>query len=170
MKPPTQISRRLVDRIMLDLVSGAPLESVAGRTGASKAAIYKWKAKGEELAALAEAEEIDPEELSTRDRLCLELALGIEDARSSVVVAAVAAVRSAFQREWRAAAWYMERTDPENWGRPYRERTGEQKAEEEDEPPEETKAAIVDAAKSFVERRAKREAEKAARGGTGTDG
>lgn len=168
--PPTTISRRLVDQIMLDLASGAPLDAVAGRTGASRSAVYKWKARGEELAALAEAEEIDPEELSSRDRLCLELALSIEDARSSVIVSAVAAIRSAFRRDWRSAAWYMERTDPENWGRPYRQRTGEQVEAEEDEPPEEQKRAIVEAAQSFVERRAKREAEKKARGETGTDG
>lgn len=41
----------------------------------------------------------------------------IEKARATAKVSSVAVIRKASQTNWQAAAWFLERSDPTNWGR-----------------------------------------------------
>lgn len=41
----------------------------------------------------------------------------LEKARATAKVACVTQIRQAAKSEWQAAAWFLERSDPTNWGR-----------------------------------------------------
>lgn len=41
----------------------------------------------------------------------------IEKARATAKISSVAVIRKASQTNWQAAAWFLERSDPANWGR-----------------------------------------------------
>lgn len=46
-----------------------------------------------------------------------EFSDSMKKARAQAKVASVAVIRKAAQSNWQAAAWFLERSDPENWGR-----------------------------------------------------
>lgn len=46
-----------------------------------------------------------------------EFSDAVEKARATAKVSSVAVIRKASQTNWTAAAWFLERSDPANWGR-----------------------------------------------------
>lgn len=75
------------------LTSGATVKDACGYVGISQTQFYDWC------------------------REYTQFADAIEKARASAKVACVAQVRKAAQSNWQAAAWFLERSDPSNWGR-----------------------------------------------------
>lgn len=46
-----------------------------------------------------------------------EFSESVEKARATAKVSSVVVIRKASQENWQAAAWFLERSDPANWGR-----------------------------------------------------
>jgi hypothetical protein len=105
------------DRVVQALDAGAFFEDACSYAGVSRAAAYEWLARGR--AAREEQEEHgEAHELSGNDRLYMDFSDAVERARASVVVTNLAIIRKAAQNgTWQAAAWYLERTRPHQYGR-----------------------------------------------------
>lgn len=157
----TALTEEVRDAVMLDLAAGGFLDEVAGRSGVSLRSLQRWRRRGEEVEALIDSEEISEDEVAGQDALCLSFARGIARARSSAVIRAQAKVHEAMASNWRAAAWYLERTNPRRYGRPYRQ--PEDVFPEVEEPDDEAREAIKQAARDWKDRKA-RQAERRAAG------
>ena len=108
----------------LDLLRrGNLIKTSAAAIGHSPVTISAWVEKGKELIATTP----DLEELDPIDRLFVKLASEIEAARAQAQINAIEVIRKAAQKgNVAAATWYLERSDPENWGRVVRQEiTGE---------------------------------------------
>lgn len=105
------------DRIIQALDAGAFFDDACGFANVSKSAAYEWLARGK---AAREEQEAGGEahELAADDRAYLEFAEAVERTRSTVIVKNLAIIRTAAQNgTWQAAAWYLERTRPQQYGR-----------------------------------------------------
>jgi hypothetical protein len=100
------LTPEIADRIVAMLTAGAFLGPAASSAGVSRRTLSNWLARGQSG---------DPEDTAYRD-----LAERVEKARATAQVRAVAIVSRAAEEDWRAAAWFLERSDPLNWGRPVR--------------------------------------------------
>jgi hypothetical protein len=105
------------DRIVQALDAGAFFDDACSFAGVSRSAAYEWLARGK-----AAREEQDDKgegyELTANDRAYLDFADAVEKTRATVVVRNLAIIRNAAQDgTWQAAAWYLERTMPQKYGR-----------------------------------------------------
>ena len=75
------------------LIGGATIKDACAYVGIGQSSFYEW----------------------TRDYP--QFSEAIEKARASAKVACVTQIRQAAKSEWQAAAWFLERSDPSNWGR-----------------------------------------------------
>ncbi len=80
--------------------AGAGIKTAARYAGCSRSTVYKEASENEEF----------------RERL--------ERAKSTACLTPLQALRQAYQEDWRAAAWMLERTDPNRFGRSYRRAVG----------------------------------------------
>ncbi len=80
--------------------AGASIKTAARYAGCSRSTVYKEASENEEF----------------RERL--------ERAKSTACLTPLQAVRQAYQEDWRAAAWMLERTDPDRFGRSSRRAVG----------------------------------------------
>lgn len=87
------------------LRAGATIKDACGIVGIHVATYYGWLERGEaDVEAGVESDYSEFFEASTH-------------ARAYARASAVAHIRTAMSDDWRAAAWYLERSDSENWGR-----------------------------------------------------
>ena len=96
---------KLTDRLQADFLAairaGVPVRHACGALGIHEATFYRWlRHPAPRYRAFSEA---------------------VERAREEAYLGAVANLRAAMREDWRAAAWYLERRHPEEWGRPYRD-------------------------------------------------
>lgn len=122
-----------------DLRVGGYIADAAHRAGVSPASVFRWIARG------AEWEDHDEEKdgpIPEHERVYVEFCVAVERARSDAVMASLAVIRRAAQGtpaeyspdgnlvrkerqpEWTAAAWYLERTRPHEFGRQIHEHQG----------------------------------------------
>jgi transposase-like protein len=96
-----EAKKTIVDALSL----GAWVEDAARSAGIHPATFYAWMDRGEAEFGNGEATEFSEfYEDATR-------------ARVQGRIVAVGHLRRAMPEDWRAAAWYLERSDPANWGR-----------------------------------------------------
>lgn len=77
--------------------------------GISEAAFYNWMKRGK-----------DAQESGSKakaDQIYIELVESIKKAEAEAIVRNVAVINKAAQKTWQAAAWYLERRRPEEYGR-----------------------------------------------------
>jgi len=93
---------------------GMPITKAAHLAGVSTAAVMQWCRRGREAEIiLAEGGEITPNE-----ERCVNFLQMVESARAEAQQAHLAnIVQAAGNGAWQASAWFLERTDPENWAR-----------------------------------------------------
>lgn len=91
--------------IVQALGAGSYAEDAARAAGVSPATYFRWMSEGE--ADLAREEESP----------CREFYEAASRAKANARLAAIAHVRSHMKDDWRAAAWYLERTQPDKFGR-----------------------------------------------------
>lgn len=90
---------------------GAYVEDAAQSAGVAVATVYNWLARGEE-------HRDSNGKTPAREKPYVEFLEAVEKARADAVVANLALVRKAAQRgSWQAAAWWLERTRPDKFGR-----------------------------------------------------
>lgn len=109
-----QIKDENVQRLLLALDTGHYLDRAARLAGLSRQTVYNWLQHGED----ARSKIALGEELTDREKSYLEIADGIIQAKESAAHRALSAVMDAATNgTWQAAAWYLERTDSEHYGR-----------------------------------------------------
>jgi hypothetical protein len=101
----TALTRQVHDQIIRALSAGSYAEDAARAAGVSPTSYFAWMERGE-----ADRE-------SGTDTPFAQFAEAATRAKSEARVAAVAYIRRAMPDDWRAAAWYLERTRPQEWGR-----------------------------------------------------
>jgi len=105
----------LRERIIEALKAGCFENAACDYAGVSMSAWDKWKARG--VAELERMEEKDLAKPSKEHEVYVQFVQGIKKAKGEGRVYAVKIIRSAMNRNWQAAAWFLERTDPENYAR-----------------------------------------------------
>ena len=98
---PTKLTPEVTAAIVAAVREGAPMYLAAEAAGVSRRAIIQWERKGE-----AEPDGIYG--VFVRD---------IKKARAEAVAQHIATVLKASEKSWQAAAWWLERQHPEEFGR-----------------------------------------------------
>lgn len=93
-----ETAKRILDAVR----AGAPLKQAAEAAGVGESTVYDWRARAQSPKAPAKF---------------ADFAADLTRASAEASVAAVAAIRRAMPEDWRAAAFYLERRDPQRWGR-----------------------------------------------------
>lgn len=112
-KPPS-IDHTKVQALLKALRSGHYVERAARLSNVSVTTIYRWLDEGKK-----EKESVEAGNASTdRGQAYLEIAEAIHKAREAAADRAMIAIQNAAtEGTWQAAAWYLERTDREHYGR-----------------------------------------------------
>jgi hypothetical protein len=97
------------DAFVLTLSCGCSVDTAASTVGISKQTVYDWLARGAELEGM--------EDVPERDAIYLDFADAVSRAREQVVTIALAGILEHAKTDWRAAAWFLERSRPQEYGR-----------------------------------------------------
>jgi hypothetical protein len=96
---------------IVDLLKRGNYISTAARAvGINPVTIGAWVRKGHELS------EVD-RELDETEQMFVDFAVEVEKARAFAEVSHVETIRQASKDNWTASAWWLERSNPNNWGR-----------------------------------------------------
>jgi hypothetical protein len=92
---------------------GCPLDTACAQVGIHRDTLYEWSRRGRDAAERrARGERVDP-----RESDYLRFSDALREARAAAESDAVAVIWEATQRDWRAAAWFLEHGFPDRWGR-----------------------------------------------------
>lgn len=110
------------ETILNSLRAGAFLADAAQAAGVGYSTVKEWIARGEEFLPDPEAGDTVPlddylAKLPDRERLYASFAAAASRARAQARVSAVALISQHAREDWRAAAWYLERTRPRDFAR-----------------------------------------------------
>jgi len=113
-RKPATINDPKVQLLLQALQAGNYVEVSCAYAGLSVGVVYQWLEKGgNEKSRIANGGEPDPDKATY-----VELLEAIESARAKAVVANVAVIQQAARSgTWQAAAWWLERTNPQQFGR-----------------------------------------------------
>jgi hypothetical protein len=140
------LTRFKAQRIIDAVLEGNGIETAAASIGISRSSLYEWLQMGRALRAKLEEQvgtsvELDRVVWETENQqgkkgkpvdtlahiraigkrekhwLCVELVDGVEKARARAEMQSVALIRKAAEKNWQAAAWYLERRNYQEWGR-----------------------------------------------------
>lgn len=105
------------EKTLLDYIRiGTPVRKAVTASGVSEKTFYNWMARGmaerERLSMVANAKE-NPTEV-----IFLQFLQQVEQARAEAITKKVAVIaKSGNEGDWRAAAWWLERQVPEEFGK-----------------------------------------------------
>jgi hypothetical protein len=86
------------------LKDGNTAKTACGLAGIDEATFYRWMERGQK---------------EQSGQFC-EFCKSVKKAKAEAQAYHVSVIKKASQESWQASAWYLERTDPDNWG--HRER------------------------------------------------
>jgi hypothetical protein len=110
MARPTKLTKEVQERILQAVQAGNYLDTAAQYAGIDASTMRRWVVKGEA-----------PNAAEPYRSFCTAL----KSARATAEVRSVALIQSAASNgTWQAAAWYLERSYPDRWGRTRVEVTG----------------------------------------------
>jgi len=114
MARPSKLTPETQQSIINALNSGKWIETAANYAGIATATLYNWLDRGR-----LERERIEvDEEPNPNETQFLEFLEAVEKSRSNAQVRAVGLIqKAAIDGTWQAAAWFLERSDPQRWGR-----------------------------------------------------
>ncbi len=102
------------EHIIKALRAGNYLETAASMAGIHKATVYRWINEGRD----AEFKAAAGDRLSKEEEAKAEFAREVEQARAEARAAALRVItNAAMNGQWQAAAWFLERTSPQEFGR-----------------------------------------------------
>lgn len=99
---PTLLTEDRADRIVKMIRNGAYQHIAAAANGVHEATFYRWMAEGAK-------EDAAP--------LYREFREAVEEAKAAAEVGALLQIRAAAADDWKAAAWFLERTRPDRYSR-----------------------------------------------------
>lgn len=108
----TKLDNELLFAITAHVASGQYFETACRMAGVHPASGYRWKERGERL--LSEHPDDYPED--PEDRLFCEFCEALASAHAESVARSVVDIKKAGASDWRAHAWYLERTRPDLYG------------------------------------------------------
>ncbi len=99
-RPEIPLTPEIVAAVVQAITGGNTRDVAAEYAGVSVGTLYKWLAKARKA----------------RKGQFLEFLKAIKKAEADAVVRNVAIIQKAAQKTWQAAAWWLERKYPEDWG------------------------------------------------------
>jgi hypothetical protein len=109
----TILTREMIDRIAEIMAAGNYICVACDYLGISKGSYHAWVVRGEkEAARIEDGGEPDPDEA-----IFVEFLNAVTRARSRAEIQSVARIRKAAEEDWKADAWYLERSHLQRWGR-----------------------------------------------------
>ena len=114
---PTALLEEVKEQTLLDYIRiGTPIRKAVTASGIAEKTFYNWMTRGmaerERLSLLPDAKE-NPTEV-----IFLQFLQRVEQARAEAITKKVAVIAKAGNEgDWRAAAWYLERQAPEDFGK-----------------------------------------------------
>lgn len=110
----TKLTPVVQEKVIEAVGTGNYLEVAARYAGISSATLFAWMDRGRKEVERREKDE-NPDE---KEGIYVEFLEAVEKARAVSETSAVALIRrAAVNGSWQAAAWYLERTNHERWGR-----------------------------------------------------
>lgn len=106
---PCKLTPELEARIVAAIERGATRDTAAQEVGVNERTVYRWMARGRKQAALAQFRQFRQ---------------AIKRAEAQAVLHFVGIIRDAAPKSWQAAAWWLERRYPLDWGRRESEELG----------------------------------------------
>jgi hypothetical protein len=103
---PAKLSADVVDQVVEILRFGGYAETAIAAAGISKRTFQRWLERG------------DPEGTKKADEPYRRFREQIEQAMAEGEASIVQLIRAAAQRDWKAAAWLLERRQPDKWAGP----------------------------------------------------
>jgi hypothetical protein len=97
-----KLTPETLERLKESIVAGNTMETSCDFAGINKSTFYNWLTQAEEPNARKEL---------------LELKDTITRAKAEAIVRNVTHINSAAKKSWQAAAWWLERTQPKDYGR-----------------------------------------------------
>ena len=101
MARPTLLTPELTEHMVAAIKGGSPAQDAAALCGVNPSTYYRWMREG--------AEGDDEQKQEFRQRII--------EAKATLKAACVRKVLKAANSDWKAAAWYLERAHPEDFGR-----------------------------------------------------
>lgn len=105
------LTQELSARLEKILRLGATVKDACAYCGIAPQLFYEWMKRGEDL------QENPPESPTDNEQAYADFAGRMKKARALTRIQAVQTVKRAFRNAWQPAAWYLERTAPEDYGR-----------------------------------------------------
>lgn len=109
----TQRGKEIQQAICKAIENGNTLDIAASLAGIGISTLHAWRKTGREARLRSE----EGDELSEEHRACMEFLEATEKAESEAISRNVMLIQTAAIDSWQAAAWYLERRRPEQWGR-----------------------------------------------------
>lgn len=116
---PLALTEELTNEIVWWLRQGLTQEDTIRVTGVARSTYYSWLDRARELTARVHDpdDDFDDSNATIEELRLLDLLDGVTGARARSKGDALAALRSAMRSDWRAAAWFLERSFPDEYGR-----------------------------------------------------
>lgn len=115
----SKLTPGVIQALEFVLQGGSTIKDACAYAGISDATYFAWTQAAQKIAQRSNRP--DPNSQSPRIRqaaLHLEFLERTQRARALPRIQAIARIQEAIQTgTWQAAAWFLERSDPENWGR-----------------------------------------------------
>lgn len=102
---PTKLNGDLVDHILNTVAHGSTFHAAAQSAGVNRTTLVAWRERGEA--------DLD----AGKDTVFARLADGLPRARARGEASLVDTIRAHATLDWRAAAWLLERRNPEDWAK-----------------------------------------------------
>lgn len=114
-KMPDGASMATGEAIVFGLEQGMFLKDAAAAAGIAESTVHSWSARGQNWINPENGERLAS--IPKKEMTYVEFVESLTRARASVVAVALAGIIEAGKLDWRAYAWYLERTRPDEYGR-----------------------------------------------------
>src|SRR5699024_6181834 len=109
------LTSEMIELICELIASGKFDKEVASIIGVSEVSWHNWKRRGKEIQEKLQAN--DSYKLTTREQLYLDFYESLNKAYAKAEMEAINDIRQASKKDWRAAAWFLERRYRWNWSK-----------------------------------------------------
>jgi hypothetical protein len=106
-------NKQIRERILNYVRAGTPFETAARASGIGESTLHLWRQRGSE----ASERRKNGVRLGPNDRMYLEFLEEIKEAEALAIADKISLVAIHGKNSWQAAAWFLERRRPEEWGR-----------------------------------------------------
>jgi hypothetical protein len=115
-----KLSEELITTVMSEISEGCSYVNACQMSGLDESTFHKWKKEGDLLLKQLEDNENNGESktaLTKREKILVQFVQSLVLARATGISRNVRRINNAADYHWKAAAWLLERMDPENFGR-----------------------------------------------------